>query len=333
MSESEAVATEQELPGSAPEAVTEAPSIAETLGDIYDKVQEDAPSEGPARDTQGRFAGKNDAQAANAAAGEPDDPAIAVPPQSWAAQMREKWSTLSPDVRRYVAEREAETHRRITEQGQEVAKLKQLDEVVAPYRQAFNLAGVQEAAALRQVLETQALLQRDPVNGLRWIAQQFGVTADQLVQMVPQPRQLAPEAQALWNEVQQLKAANAAQQAQQQQAMQTGLQAEIAEFSKDRPHFEAVREKMGQLIGSQVASGLADAYEMAILAVPEIRQQVLAEERKAALAEQEKARQAESAKRAAAVNVRGGSAPGAGAAPRSMRETMLATYDRLNAAS
>jgi hypothetical protein len=331
MSESEAVATEA-LEAPATEA---APSLTESLGAIFDKVQEapTEPSEGPARDPAGRFAGKQtEVQAPTVPDSEPEDPAIAAPPQSWTAQMREKWSTLSPDVRKYVGEREAETHRRITEQGQEVARLKQLDEVVSPYRQAFNLAGVQEAAALKQVLEVQSLLQRDPVNGLRWIAQQYGVTADQLTQMAPEgPRD--PYVATLLNKVQQLEAATAAQQAQATQAMQSGIATEIETFAKDpaRPHFEAVREEMGRLIGSGVASTFADAYDKAVWSVPTIRAQLIAEERKAAAAELEKARQAEQAKRAQAVNVRGASAPGAVGAPRSMRESMSAAYDRLNA--
>lgn len=328
MSETEAATEAPESP--APEAApAPEPSLSETLASAYDKAQgaDDSPREGPARDDAGRFASKEKPQEAPAEAAEPEDPAIATAPQSWDAQKRELWGKLPADVRKYIADREGETHKRISELGSEVAKLKPLEQVIAPYRQAFALSGLPEHVVMQQLLETQQLLQRDPVNGLRWVAQQLGVPVEHLAAAAPQAPQ-DPHVQALMSEVQQLKAATQAQQEQARAAMEAGLSAEIQSFAKERPHFEAVRAEMGRLIQAGAATDLADAYDKAVWATPSTRDLMLAEQRKAAVEAQEQARKAEAAKRAATVNVRGASAPGATAAPRTIRESLSAAYDR-----
>lgn len=328
-----------------PEKETAAVDLSAALSAAYDEATksgdapESTPSEeaGPARDDRGRFAPKaeaataeqNEVQQPEQAKVEPEEPAIDAP-ASWAAEKRAAWSTLPPDVRKYIAEREAEAHRQISTQGEEVSRYRELAETLKPYEQAFHLSGLNPAAAVRQLLETQALLQRDPVNGLRWIAQQYGVTPDQLNHVVPQQPQ-DPHVQALMNEVRELRQFTAAQQAQQQEALRASLDSEIQSFSKDKPHFEVVREQMGRLIGSGTAATLTEAYDQAVWANPTTRALLIDEQKRAAAAEVEKQRQAESAKRAAAVNVRGSSAP-TDAAPRDWRETLAKSYDAVSAA-
>jgi len=332
----------EETESASAESATAPVDLAAALGAAYDKATQEAeappseeskPSEGDrARDDRGRFAQKaekSEAQPAEAAAPEPAEPAIEAP-ASWAAEKRAAWSTLPPDVRKYIAEREAEAHRQISTQGQEVSRYRELAEALQPYQQAFHLSGTNPAAAIRQLLETQALLQRDPVNGLRWIAQQYGVTPDQLTQIAPQAPQ-DPHVQALMSEVRELRQFTAAQQAQQQAALRTSLDGEIQTFSKDKPHFEVVREHMGHLIGSGAAPDLATAYDQAVWANPTTRALLIEEQRRAAAAEVEKQRQAESAKRASAVNVRGSGAP-VESAPRDWRETLAKSYDSATAA-
>jgi hypothetical protein len=100
-------------------------------------------------------------------------------------------------------------------------------------------------------------------------------------------------------------------------------------WAKDKPHFEEVRKHMGYLIGSGAVPlkpdgkiDLDKAYDMAIFAVPEVREKVLAaqaeEQRKQAEAKAVAEKQAQAAaaakSRSAAVSV-GTSAPGAPGAP------------------
>ena len=125
----------------------------------------------------------------------------------------------------------------------------------------------------------------------------------------------------------------------------------LANWSKDKPHFEAVRGLMAQFIASGAVplnNGNVDldrAYDMAVFANPEVRQQMLEAQQKSAQAEavakakaEKAAQQAQAEKSRRAAGSLSPSAPGSGAAatakPKgkgmSVRESLMAAREELS---
>ena len=243
------------------------------------------------RDEHGRFAPKNAEKVEPSEAPAPDDTAQSVPedagkaaapsisaPEAWAAPMREHWAKLPPDVQQYVAEREADAHKRITETGQFAARYRELDEVLAPHRARHAMAGMSDAQAVAALVAAAQFLEARPAEAIQHFARQYGVPLSvpgQEDQPAPQPVH-DPRVARLEQSITAIQQADANRQ--------------IEEFSRDRPHFAAVRERMGRLMNAGLAETLGDAYDQAIRLDPTVSAKLEAEKieaaKKAAVAEQ-----------------------------------------------
>ena len=338
MSETESV--QPTAPEAAPEAA--APSIRDLAAAAYDQInaapegetpEVETQGEGPARDERGRFAPKNSDQtpAEQQVEQAPETPAIEMP-SAWSAQHAERWKTLPREVQEHIAAREAEVHKAISEKGQELSRYKPLEDILAPRRQALAAEGLNEAQVVQAMFAIRELLHTDPVQAITLLARQSGVNLSQLAGQPQQATQewVDPQVAAATQRVEALERYITQQQQAAQQAETQRLSSEIASFAQDKPDFEQVRPIMGHLIGTGIAKDMPDAYERARWMVPEIREKLLAEQRAAEAARiQEDARKrAEEAKRASAINIRG-SGEQTASAPRTMRETLAATYDRV----
>ena len=104
---------------------------------------------------------------------------------------------------------------------------------------------------------------------------------------------------------------------------------ELDTFTKDNPHVGTVYADMALLLREGRAETLKEAYEKATWAHPQLRTALLEEQQKAKDAE--RAQRARQAQRAGAINVR--TSPGTTPSmPKSIRETMEATFDAIHAA-
>jgi hypothetical protein len=112
--------------------------------------------------------------------------------------------------------------------------------------------------------------------------------------------------------------------AREQQATQGELQRTISDFSKDKPHFDAVRPAMASLLHFGVVQTLDEAYDRATHADPTIRKTLEVERARAedARRESERKAKAEEARKAAAANVR--SAPPSPPKPKSWDDSLRA---------
>jgi hypothetical protein len=129
------------------------------------------------------------------------------------------------------------------------------------------------------------------------------------------------------------------QQTQQQSYEQASTQSFIDQFAAEtdasgnpaHPHFETVRSVMGSLISSGNATDLKSAYEAAVYANPELRQEEL--KRVAASQSQAKVKTeaVQKAKKAQRSKVRGSATPAAQALPAnaSIRDTINASIRQL----
>jgi hypothetical protein len=140
-----------------------------------------------------------------------------------------------------------------------------------------------------------------------------------------------PQLQPLMQEIGQLRdqlgGLTAAQQEMYAQAADTDIKQFLA--SGDRPHFELVRGHMAQLMANKMAMTLADAYEQAVMLVPEAREAYLNAEM-----ESRRAKAVEDANRArnAAASQRGKPLSGSLAnreEPESVRASLDKAWDEL----
>lgn len=292
----------------------------------------------------------------------PNDPIPA--PEGWGDKAKVDWNRLPRSVQEEITARLAAAQQPAEPQPDPYR------EAIAPYEQEFRRRGVDPAASLRTLLDTWYALEANPRDTLAWLASRYGLALadDQGGQYPPQhtdPNGQVPQGaeggqpagqpptdiqhhpfvRRLLSEIAELREAvghtqqmTLAQQREQlaQRVAEAAMQ--VDRFAKEtdadgnplRPHFDKVREKMATLIRMGQARDLADAYEQAVWADPEIRKALIEEERKreAKRAAEEATRRAAEARRAAMVNVR--SSPGASPAPpRSLRQTLEEAYDQI----
>jgi hypothetical protein len=308
-----------------PEAA--APSHDEELRSIWDKAH-------PPREN-GRFVAKNptDEPAPEAPVIENADqtaettleqakPAIDAP-VSWSAEQKAKWSALPPDTREYILQRDRESHDAISRAGQQIKAYEPIGKVIEQYGHVFAKNGLQPHDGIARMMAVNEMLETNPRAAIAEIAKAYGVnlqgTSDEQNATPESPRIAELEARLARQE-----AHLTAQMRQRQEAEANELAREIADFAKDKPHFESVRKVMAGLMNSGAAETMQDAYDRAIYADPTIRQslqveaQTKAEEQRKA----EEAKRLSAAKKAAGVNVK--SSPGQANTARSLDDDLWA---------
>lgn len=268
-------------------------------------------------------------------------PVEAIEPEAhWSEEDKNAFRAIPPEHRKWVFERYKRVEADNTRKSQEAASLKkfreQFEEVIAPYRQEFQMQGMDEVSAIRSLFAIRDHLRKDPVGGFKWLAQQFGVDLAQLNQEQPQDPALQAvnqQFQAVTNKLQ------AVEQTIQQERLNSAWE-RINAFAQEKdpsgrlkhPHFEAVSDSMTQLMKAGIVpmGDLENAYATAVRLKPELSTpapvaQVEPPKPDDKAAELEKAAKAAKAKKAAA-----GVSSGASAATDrklSLREELEARVD------
>ena len=328
---------------------TNTPTMDETMRATWDKLN-------PKRDLGGRFAPKDGEQAAESvetpaanetkeSAGQTAEQATGTeqhasstePPHSWSAEAKALWATVPPAAQAIIAKREAEAHQAITRAGEQIKAFEPIRNVVEQFSGTFERNGLAPHEGIARVMAVEQWLGREPKAAIAEIAKAYGVdlktlTGEQAATAAEgtqgageEPayvstlkRELAETKEVLNRVTSHLTE----QQRSQLQSEQSALARQIADFAKDKPHFEAVRKHMAGLMQTGAAETLDDAYEMAIHAVPDIRKRIQEDQRKQDEEKRvaETAKKAADAKKSAAVNVK--STTGAGTTPRTMDDTL-----------
>jgi hypothetical protein len=328
----------------APSAPVEKPSIEDTLASVYDKLN-------PTRAPDGKF--KGNATAAEAApseaapaqentdqplkeASEPAAPAIEAP-NSWSAEEKGLWAKVPPEAQTIVARREAEAHRTISQQGQQIAAFRPVSEVLERHQASFQRNGVHPAQGIQYLLAASDALDENPVAAIQGLARHYGVDLAKLA--TGEPVDSDPRIAQLESHVRALTGHLTAREQSEQEAQKRTLVQVIENFaqSKERPHYAELEADILTLIpgirdanpGLAPERILAEAYEKAQWANPTVRQRILADQQKAD-EEKRKAKEAEKVKEAKkhqALNQR----PGHGSSPvkGSIEDSIREVADRL----
>jgi hypothetical protein len=265
-------------------------------------------------------------------------------PNHWPKDFAAKFEALEAPAQHMFMQRYKDLEGDYTKKTQAIAKYKKrqdaFDEIMAPFKSQFERAGMDDVGAVRQLLAAHDYLRKDPANAINWLASQYGVDIGAIGNDPALEDEFAdPQVKALQQQVAQLTGFIQNQQTQQQSYEQASTQSFIDQFAAEtdasgnpaHPHFETVRSVMGSLISSGNATDLKSAYEAAVYANPELRQEEL--KRVAARQSQAKVKTeaVQKAKKAQRSKVRGSATPAAQALPAnaSIRDTINASIRQL----
>ena len=311
----------------APEVATPEPQVSETP---VPEVKAERH-----RDETGKFAPKPTAEP-EPTPSEPPAP-VRRAPSSWKPAAQEAFlkadrgEALTPEeIRLLTAEaerRENDFHKGVSEFKSHSERAKAYDQAIAPYQQHLRALGVDAPTAISALMRADVILRTsDPATKqqyFRQLAQQYGID---LNRQIPQAD---PQTQFLMSQLNQLRQQQEMWQNQFQRQEQERAQQELSQFATaDKPHFEALRNDMADLLESGKATTLADAYEKAAWMHPEVRQTLLEQQRSEAQRKAMDMAQAQRA-RSAAVSVKGSSPASGGVAPQnkgSLRDMLAAQF-------
>jgi hypothetical protein len=250
-------------------------------------------------------------------------PAI-PPPHSWSKEAAAEWGKIPPALQAHIAQREAQSHKQISELGQYAKAFEPIREALAPHADRL---GNDPKGYIERVLAADLWLARDPVNAIKALADSYRVDLASIADPFalpadPQSQQLNAQLNAAWQEIDNLKRQLGdtrqrveGREAQEYQARQSSYEREVDAFVSDKPDFNDLASDIETYIPLIKRSNptlstkdiLQEAYDRARWANPATRQRLIAEQ----TARQEQARletakkAAADAKRAAAINVNG----------------------------
>lgn len=314
------VSNEPAVEQAAPEA--SAPSAAP----LDDKLQAIYNKHYPQRGDDGKFAARDTVEQPEAA---PEDTGSTVqpetkqietappsidPPTSWTAEMKAKWATLPPEAREYIANRESESHKAITQMGMKAKALEPFAHVAQKHSDFIQRFGLAPDQAFENLLTAARQLQENPAGFIAHIAKTHGVDLARLIQgqdgQVAQPDPMLLEMRRELSELRQWKAQREREATTQRQQ---SVESEIEAFAKDKPHWAALEDDLLIEVSAlrqvnpsaPVSELLQKAYDRALYANPETRARILEDQRRADEEKRQKEQEAKAkaAKASASVNV------------------------------
>jgi hypothetical protein len=322
------------------------------LGKIFDEVtQEETPTEAVAE--QPKETPKQETKEPEAEKAPPEPEATeepvtaqeepsdeAVPPATWTAEAKEKFSGLDPVLQQEVLKREKDYAHGIQKHADAAKTADAYEQVIAPYKAMITAEGSNPVQAIASLLNTAYQLRsgtsEQKAQLILQLANQYGADLSQVTPSQDEDEYVDPDIKSLKDEISSLKQTTQSQMqaAQNQQFM--GLQQQIEAFASDpkNEHFEKVRPTMSSLLTSGAASTLDEAYEKSLYLVPETRESIIQNQVKEAEAARVKkeSEAAEKAKKAAGVQLT--NEEGAGTVTPTegtMEEELAASYDKANA--
>lgn len=266
---------------------------------------------------------------------EEPEPLAAAAPDHWSSDDKDEFEALPEEARDFVLRRYKNMEGDYTEKTKALAdergRFDRLEQVLAPHREQFARSGVDEAAAVAQLLQAQKFLQTQPVEALRWLAKSAGVDPSQLgdpaVNEEDPYEWVDPQVKQLQQRLNQQESYLVSLQEHQNRERESVFLGQVQGFQNAKtadgelahPHIEAVMSEMTGLLQSRQSTSLQDAYDKAIWMVPEVREKVLNSSKEQRTADQ--TRRVKRAKRAGR-EVKSESSPVEPNRPMSLRETL-----------
>jgi hypothetical protein len=310
-------------------------SMDDTIGDAWREIQSRGNQD---RDEGGKFAAKESEPVetteeqtelpAEETPAEETAPAIKAP-SSWKKEAQAKFATLPPDIQAEVMRREGDMHRGLESYKQHAERAQAYERAFTPYMDTINKLGIAPEVAASELMKVDHSLRygspADKVAMVTKIIKDYGIDPAWFDSAnIPQAN---PQVDYLQNELQAIKAQQARLQQESQTRETVSLNNDIASFAKNNEHFEAVRDRMADLLQGGAAKTLQEAYETAIWADPSVRASIIAKQQSEERAKA--AQKASEAKKLASTNVRARGTIPAQAAVGTIEDTIRARAKEL----
>jgi hypothetical protein len=270
---------------------------------------------------------------------DPEDKA----PDTWTKEAKEKWATVSPELKAEIRKREADIARHVGETKEAVNVAKSFEKVISPYLPVLAQHQINPWDHTANLLKAHATMvlgtPEQKVATFRQLAVDAGIDVASLAQegTAAANNPLVQHIQALQTRINQLEQGVTGVTSSVQAARAAELEANVLAFAQDEeahPFFYDVVDDIQNLIATRAATTLDKAYELAIMANPITRQKMVEREiqkRLDANAVQDRER-ADKAKKAATgtvrANGRGRAAPAIGTIDDTLKEALAHIHSR-----
>lgn len=209
---------------------------------------------------------------------QPDKPSTAVigPPPGWSAESKAAFAALPDPVKQDILKRETEVSTGFKTKTDELKKYQEIEQALAPVRSTFQQAGVRsDAEAIKSLLGWEASF-RNPqtrMQAFHNLARQYGINLNSPQSQAPDANGIPDQLRPVYDQLGPLTQQVSSIQGELQRSREEAVSATLSNFAKDKPHFDKVRVRMGQLIQAGIVqpNDLEGAYQQAIWADPEIR--------------------------------------------------------------
>lgn len=220
------------------------------------------------------------------------------PPPGWTPKAKAVWATLPPEVQESVAKREQEASDGFKQYGARVKEYEELDNTFKPREQELQKMGVSKAQVVTQMFQWIDAFANPDKNYAKQqlikLGKNYGIdlevkVAPQATQTVTDPTKVETQVQTPefklddQPEFKSLKETVAEIARKEEQQRKAAADTFLNNWSKDKPHFQAVRQNMFALLQSGAIAlkngelDLDSAYDQAVYANPTTRELVLKE--------------------------------------------------------
>ena len=262
------------------------------------------------------------------------------PPEHWSEEGQAIFMEADERVRDFMLSRENDFNKGIEEKSNE---LKSYRDVFEPYESLIP-PGTTQPQVIQQLLNAQALLQRNPVEGIKWLMQSYGVDEKQFAPTETPVKTdnvddvyVDPQVKALQQRIDELTNTREQDVRAAEMARQNALLTEVNKFQNAtdddgellHPHFNAVYGVMAGLLQSGRATDMEEAYQRAVWSVPEYREQEV-EQKAKDYAEKQLAEKTEAAQKAAEASktVKGKKSAKAAPKEKTIADSLSENYDK-----
>jgi len=207
------------------------------------------------------------------------------PHERWSEDVKSYFSKLDKQGQQFLLDREKDVESHLTKRTQEVSEIQKryqkLDDVLKPFDDFAKKNGVDLAPHMAQAMNAYFAFQRDPVSTVKALIQAQKLTPEMLG-LVDDGTD--PNIKALRDQLDETRRELAGLRQGTVQATESQFVSHINSFkeaknedgSPKHPHFESVREVMAPLVAKfegsmSPAEALSKAYEQAVWALPEYR--------------------------------------------------------------
>lgn len=278
-------------------------AIDEALGKAWDELEEESnesteetneESDDSTEEDIEESTEESDDSTEEESGGEEEETLIEAP-QHWSQEDRDQFNQLDNTGRELLLNRYKSMEADYTRKTQDIAEIR--NAIPEDLKQQIRLQGKTEGQYIRGLAAADQYLNKNPLEGIKWLMSNYGVSPEQLGMEDDDP-----SISALRQEITELKQQlQTRDQQTQSQALNQTIQGFAQEIDDNgnlkHPHFEKLQTEMAVILNAGKAQTLEDAYEQALWLDPQTRQTLLSEQNKKAEQEAEKRRK-EKAKKA-----------------------------------